>query len=90
MLAASTARFAREGYGGNGLAYNEVMVDTQWYVANMPDAVEAFFEYDGYGGAAGVHQQFLDHFGLSAADVPLVLFGGAAADGPWRYPQSGS
>jgi len=87
MLTASTARFAREGYGGNGKAYNEVMIDTNHYTSNMPQTLEAFFAPAGGNieHAATIHAQFLEHFGLTSVEVPLLIFDPARdAERPWR------
>ena len=85
MLAASTSRFAHEGFGGNGKAYNEIMMDTSWYTLHMPHAIEAFFAPVGNEAvAAGRHASFLEHFGLSSEEVPFVTFNSALGSvGPW-------
>ena len=85
MLAAASTRFAH-GSDGNGQRFNEVMVDTDWYVNNMPLSLEAFFvpARGNLPQAARIHRHFLSHFGLSEAEVPLLVFHAGEHAAPWR------
>ena len=52
------------------LGYNEFKIDGSWWDHHLPDVVEAFF-----GESAEMRQQhaaFLQQYGLSAAQVPLL------------------
>ena len=60
--------------------YNEVLMDTQKYVDNLPRSVAAFvyglrgndaIEFNA-GGIAGVYHAFLNFYNLTTADVPLL------------------
>ena len=48
--------------------YNEVVVSAAFWRAHMPSAVEAIL------GDEGVHRAFLEAYGLSRRDVPLLTF----------------
>lgn len=48
--------------------YNEVILDSAPYLAELPYSLEAII------GDAAIHAAFLEAFGISADDVPLVAF----------------
>ena len=54
------------------LGYNEILVDGDWWTAHLPDAVEAFFHGGESALAREQHRRFLQEFGLTADQVPLV------------------
>ena len=56
--------------GGGEVGYNEFKIDGSWWDQHLPDVVEAFV-----GDSAEARQQhaaFLDQYGLSADQVPLL------------------
>ena len=57
--------------------YNEVIVSSMWWDRNLPWALEAFV-FDGGDELQAqmviTHQQFLDFFGLTAEEVPLLRY----------------
>ena len=55
-----------------GAGHNEVIVDAAWYVAHLPQSLEAII------GDQKAHAAFLAEYGLSAEDVPLVRFTGSS------------
>ena len=52
--------------------YNEVVIDAATYVKHLPFSLEAIIDDD------GLHSRFLQAYGLTATDVPLVRL---SADG---------
>ena len=63
-------------YSQSYVTYNEVVVGSMFYEAALPHLVEAFlFVGDWhYGAASAAHSSFLQTFGLSAAQVPLLRY----------------
>ena len=61
-----------------GSSYNEVILDSKTWGANLPDAVEAVFYPAGCSSceltARDIHCRFLAAYALRASDVPLVRF----------------
>lgn len=55
-------------YAANGKGYNEVIVDAEYHQANLPHSVEAIL-FDGV-----THKAFLDYYGVSAENYPLVYY----------------
>ena len=57
-------------------AYNEIVIAGLSYNRNLPRAIEAFVVggNDDVVKARAVHRRFLDAFGLTAADVPLLRY----------------
>ena len=69
----------QRGAGGD---YSEIIVDGLHLNAHMPDAVEAFY---GAGDTArDQHAKFLEEYGLSKEDVPLMLFDPRNWETPFR------
>lgn len=57
--------------------YNEIIVGSMWWDRNLPWALEAFvFDGDAEMQArmAQTHQRFLDYYGLTAEEVPLLRY----------------
>ena len=65
--------------------YNEVIVNSQHELATLPDAIDAFFIVKGTSGVTNLgygyvvdtrkaHQAFLEEYGKSDRDVPLLIF----------------
>ena len=67
-------RMMRLHQGGNQWPYNEVVIDAAGII------VEAVFAGSG-GNAAVMHSQILQHFGLTANQLPLLTFSG---NGPFH------
>ena len=57
--------------------YNEIVVSAAFWREHMPSAVEAVI------GDEGVHRAFLQAYGLSKRDVPLLTFDPANFDSPF-------
>ena len=62
----------------NGKGYNEVIVDSAFHAAHLPDSVEAIL-YDGMA-----HIAFLDTFKVSSERYPLVVFDRGNMREPFR------
>ena len=90
-----------EPYGQPGYhsGYNEAIVDGWSWNANLPNTVEAFFELEGSGvqatpdhgrGQAGyvrdAHRRFLEEYGITNMEVPLLKFDPARWSAPFRDP----
>lgn len=70
----------------DGKFYDELIFDAEYFVANLPHSITAFFFQpglcggDAYDGpkctdyAIGAHRNFLAHYGLTKEDVPLLQF----------------
>ena len=54
------------GWSKHGTGYNEIIVDTAWVDSHLPESVEAVL-WD-----RATHTQFLQLYGVSATDYPLV------------------
>ena len=68
--------------------YNEVVLDPSSWNANLPGTVEAIFYVGGAQASAlgeqkarEVHSQFVQQFGLSRQDVPLLRYEAGASAG---------
>jgi hypothetical protein len=55
-----------------GSSYNEVVVSTSIWVAHLPATIAAISFNSGEAKAREVHRAFLQHFGRTAAQTPLV------------------
>ena len=53
--------------------YNEVVIDYRYYQRHLPHSVEAFW---GDEGDHAVHAAFLEYYGLTSRDVPLLSYTG--------------
>ena len=62
--------------------YNEMVLDTQHWQSALPQCIEAFVGVD--EKARSAHADFLEEYGLTAADVPLVQLD----TGNWDQPFS--
>mmetsp|Transcript_47401 Transcript_47401/g.106896 ORF Transcript_47401/g.106896 Transcript_47401/m.106896 type:complete len:188 (-) Transcript_47401:158-721(-) len=72
---------------GRAKDHNEVVLNADVWVSNLPRTIEAIFylqsSNDAYRQRAeGVHSAFLDAYGVTAAITPLVLFD------PSRWPNA--
>lgn len=56
----------------HGGGYNEVIVSADYWRAHLPHIVQAVVCRDECGRARAVHRQFLRHYGLTAAQTPLL------------------
>ena len=76
MLEADRAATARHEARDEHHAYNEVVIDGLAYNRNLPRTVEAFVlgSNDDVTKARAVHGRFLEAYGLTAADVPLLRY----------------
>ena len=54
--------------------YNELVIDTGPYLANLPQSVEAIV------GEPSVHAAFLRRYGLTRTQVPLLKFSAGDAE----------
>ena len=65
--------------------YNEVIVNSQHELATLPDAIDAFFIVKGTTGVTNLgygyvvdtrkaHQAFLEEYGKTASEVPLLMY----------------
>lgn len=87
-----------EPYGDPGYhsGYNEAIVDGWSWNANLPNTIEAFFYLEGSGveetsdhgrGQAGyardAHERFLQEYGLTEMEVPLLRFDPSRWDAPF-------
>lgn len=58
--------------------HNEVVLDTSVWVASLPATIEAIYAVpygdDSHARARGVHRDYLERYGLSAKDVPLLMY----------------
>jgi len=72
------------------MGYNEILMNSSDFMAKLPGSIAAFvFNLKGEGHAGVTYQryqQFLRHFNLSDADVPLLRanFNGGKYNGSWR------
>ena len=57
-------------------AYNEIIIGSMFWEANLPWAVEAFVyaEDKDKERISGAHRRFLDFYGLSSEEVPLLRY----------------
>ena len=63
----------RQHLRANKAKYNEVILDGDWWVHNLPRSIEAvFFQRGGEQNARRIHHQLLSHFKLSSSEIPLV------------------
>ena len=81
--ARSGPRWSNSGFHSG---YNEFIVNSKAHNARLPDSVEAFFVPKGMSPVTGnlgygividvvkAHQRFLNEYGLTASEVPLVEF----------------
>ena len=60
----------------HGRTYNEVVIDGLYSNRNLPSSIEAFVASpgDNVGLLRRTHQNFLDEYGLSAHQVPLLTY----------------
>lgn len=86
---------------GYHAGYNEAVVDGLTWNANLPNSVECFFELEGRGVEAtsdrgrsqasyarDAHRRFLNEYGLTDREVPLLKFDPARFDAPFRAATS--
>lgn len=52
----------------------QVIVDSRKYADNLPHSVEAFFMLNEDSFIRQAHANFLSSYGLTSADVPLLLY----------------
>ena len=71
--------------------YNEIIVDSEHWTLELPATIEAFFRSDDHGRgrkdddvAQKQHQKFLQKYGLSRAEVPLLEFDPSDWESPFR------
>ena len=69
-------------------SYNEVILDAAEWVAALPNIIEAVFILDGASEqhrqrAVDAHAAFVQHFGLSDEDCPLLEFDPANPSSPF-------
>lgn len=63
--------------------YNEIVVDAKTYNDELPWSVEAIITSPGDPGTLQMHSRFLQTYGITAADVPLVTFHKELSDRPF-------
>ena len=85
--------FSGDNMGGmltyqQGSGYNEVIVSKAYWLAHLPEIVEAIAYTDeaGYNDASRLHSAYLAHYGRTAAQTPLLSF---TDDGVFRAQQGG-
>lgn len=68
--------FVRDHMAGDRTTYNEVVILKEAWEAALPGSIEAVFcvHSDGCHQAREVHRRFLEAYGLSASDVPLLRY----------------
>ena len=60
-------------HGGQGLRYNEVILDAFVWERNLPDSIEAVYFTNGDEVTArNVHRKIVDHFMLPPTGIPLL------------------
>ena len=80
----SMMRVFEAATNGNDNTYNEVIVDALYYVRHLPNSLEAMFvKSAGDQTTRRAHANFLAAYGLTADDVPLLLYTGNRG-GPFR------
>ena len=78
---------ARDRYNTN---YNEVILDGAYWNEQLPQSVEAIITSPDDPQATKIHADFLNTYGLSAEDVPLVVFRKDELDAPFVCEVCGS
>ena len=76
---------AYQELGGLNNEYNEVIANSAWWLAHLPDVVEAVF------GDAGVHQAFIAAFrdrGVSEGTHPFVTIDRSDWHNPIKHPKA--
>lgn len=71
-----------------GGGYNEVIIDSESWMANMPRTVMAFYVPKGVTEgqlefSRGAHGDFLRQYGITADQTPLVQYDQAAGMNPF-------
>ena len=76
---------------GRRIDYNEIVVDGGHWTSNLPHTIDAFFRSDDHGRgrrndnvARDQHVRFLNEYGLTEAEVPLLDFDPTNWDEPFR------
>mmetsp|Transcript_1215 Transcript_1215/g.2550 ORF Transcript_1215/g.2550 Transcript_1215/m.2550 type:complete len:81 (+) Transcript_1215:302-544(+) len=63
----------KQHLNGNRHKYNEVIIDGDTWVENLPHSIEAvYYESGGERNALRVYRLLRTHFGLSEAQLPLL------------------
>ena len=63
--------------------YNEVIADGFYWNQHLPHSIEAIIGSPGEPAAQALHAEFLETYGLSSAQVPLVTFNKEILDAPF-------
>lgn len=63
--------------------YNEVIADGFYWNKHLPHSIEAIIGSPGEPAAQALHAEFLQTYGLSSAQVPLVTFNKESLDAPF-------
>ena len=66
------------------LQYNEFIVDGDQWARTLPATIEAFFMISGRGGED--YQMFLDTYGLTSVQIPLVVLDPNNWEAPFSDP----
>ena len=72
---------------GYHTGYNEVVVESDAWEAHLPRVVQAFFFVDGGSDEASIrdmHARFLDEYGLTGRDCPLLRMDRGRWDAPFE------
>lgn len=72
---------ARDRYSAN---YNEVILDGAYWNAMLPNTIEAMIASPGDPQAGEQHAKFLSTYGLTAEQVPLVVYSPGDLEMPFR------
>jgi hypothetical protein len=68
--------------------HNEYIVPRAFWEANLPNIIEAVFCRTDCGRARQVHQAFLDAYGLTDQQTPLLYYGMRPSDDGFRFAPS--
>ena len=77
---------ARDRYSAN---YNEVILDGAYWNAMLPNTIEAMIASPGDPQAGEQHANFLSTYGLTAEQVPLVVYSPGDLETPFRCEMCG-
>ena len=69
---------------GGRIEYNEIVVDGRYWNRHLPDTIEAFYGDIGSRGDSA-HKQFLEEYGMSSAQVPLLKFDPSNWETPFSW-----
>ena len=72
---------SRDRYSAN---YNEIILDGEFWNAMLPNTIEAIIASPGDPQAGEQHANFLSTYGLTASQVPLVIYSPGDVETPFR------